>query len=393
MNLNERLFARTDPLEVHRIYRALAVIAGVVVVAWIWASWAMLEEQIRAPGTVIVSSRSQVVQVVDGGVLRKLHVREGDLVKAGDLIAELDTVRFEASSEEIAVKVISLRGTVARLQAELEGRDSIAFPKEVLDRPEVVTSQRNLFDRRRQLQEEELSAINGSLKLATEELDLLEELAKGGDASRSEVLKARRQVNELRATATNKRNGYRQEAQAELTKSRGELEQAEQVLTQRREALQSTRLRAPMTGAIKNVRITTLGAVLKAGDELLQIVPSDDPLIIEAKVQPADVAFVRNDLRANVKLDAYDYTVYGSLKGHVIYISPDTLEEEDLRSEEEPTYRVHIQIDEIPQDRKHAIDVIPGMTATVEIITGERTVAQYLLKPLRRVSSEALVER
>ena len=126
MNLNERLFARTDPLEVHRIYRALAVIAGVVVVAWIWASWAMLEEQIRAPGTVIVSSRSQVVQVVDGGVLRKLHVREGDLVKAGDLIAELDTVRFEASSEEIAVKVISLRGTVARLQAELEGRDTIA---------------------------------------------------------------------------------------------------------------------------------------------------------------------------------------------------------------------------------------------------------------------------
>ena len=393
MELKERLFARTEPLRVGRVYRVLLVLSALLVVGAAWASWAKLDEQIRAQGTVIVSSRSQVVQVVDGGVLRKLHVREGDIVKAGDPIAELDTVRFEASSEEVAVKVVSLRGTVARLQAELEGRSEIRFPSEVLERPEVVSSQRSLFERRRQLQDEEQSAIAASLKLATEELQLLEELAKSGDAARAEVLKARRQVNELRATATNKRNAYRQEAQAELTKSRGELEQAEQVLTQRREALQSTRVRAPMSGTVKNVRITTMGAVLKSGDELLQIVPSDDPLIVEAKVKPADVAFVRNDLRANVKLDAYDYAVYGSLKGHVTYISPDTLKEEDIRSEEDPTYRVHIQIDEIPQDRKHEIDVLPGMTATVEIITGERTVAQYLLKPLRRISSEALVER
>jgi membrane fusion protein, adhesin transport system len=146
-----------------------------------------------------------------------------------------------------------------------------------------------------------------------------------------------------------------------LARSRSELEQSEQVLTQRREALQSTRIRAPMTGTVKNVRITTLGAVLKAGEELLQIVPSDDPLIVEARVKPADVAFVRKDLRANVKLAAYDYTVYGSLKGHVTYISPDTLQEE-LRRDEEPYYRVHIQIDEFPQGKRDKIEVIPGMS-------------------------------
>ena len=390
-NLSERLFARTEPLQVRRIYRVLTTFIAVLLAAAVWSSWATLEEQIRAPGTAIVSSRSQVVQVVDGGVLRKMHVREGDSVVAGDLIAELDTVRFEANSEEIAVKVISLRGTIARLLSELEGRP-LKFPPEVLARPEVVESQRNLYERRRQLQEEDQKAIAQSLKLAQEELALLEQLEAGGDASRSEVLKARRQVNELKATATNKRNTYRQEAQAELTKSRADLEQAEQVLTQRREALQSTRIRAPMTGTVKNVRVTTLGAVLKAGDELLQIVPTDDPLLMEAKVRSADVAFVRTGLRANVKFDAYDYTIYGSLKGHVIYISPDTIEAE-RNSDEEPTYRVHIEIDEIPQDRKREIDVIPGMTGTVEIITGERTVAQYLLKPLRRISSEALVER
>ncbi len=390
-NLSDRLFARTEPLQVRKIYRVLTAFIAVILVAAVWSSWATLEEQIRAPGTAIVSSRSQVVQVVDGGVLRKMHVREGDSVVAGDLIAELDTVRFEANSEEIAVKVISLRGTIARLLSELEGRP-LKFPPEVLARPEVVESQRNLYERRRQLQDEDQKAIAQSLKLAQEELALLEQLATSGDASRSEVLKARRQVNELKATATNKRNTYRQEAQAELTKSRADLEQAEQVLTQRREALQSTRIRAPMTGTVKNVRVTTLGAVLKAGDELLQIVPTDDPLLMEAKVRSADVAFVRTGLRANVKFDAYDYTIYGSLKGHVIYISPDTIEAE-RNSDEEPTYRVHIEIDEIPQDRKHEIDVIPGMTGTVEIITGERTVAQYLLKPLRRISSEALVER
>ena len=223
-------------------------------------------------------------------------------------------------------------------------------------------------------------------------LGLLERLAETGDAAQTEVLKMQRQVNELRGTRENKRNAYRQEAQSELAKSRGELEQAEQVLNQRKEALQSTKLHAPMSGTVKNVRITTLGAVLKSGDELMQIVPSDDPLIIEARVRSSDVAFVRNDLRANVKLDAYDYTVYGSLKGHVTYISPDTLEEE-LKRDEQPYYRVLIQIDEIPEDRAKDIDIIPGMTCLVEIITGERSVAQYILKPLRRVSGEALTER
>jgi membrane fusion protein, adhesin transport system len=391
MTLTDRLFARSQPLRTAYAYRLLGILVSLIAVFCVWTSWATLEEQIRATGTVIVSSRSQVVQAVDGGVLRKLHVREGDSVKAGDLIAELDTVRFEASSEEVVAKVMALRAVIARLEAEIDERP-LEFPPEVADRPEITSAQRDLYDRRRQLQREEQSAIELSLKLAEEELTSLEQLAKTGDASRTEVLRQRRIVNDLRASAVNKRNAYRQEAQAELARSRSELEQSEQVLTQRREALQSTRIRAPMTGTVKNVRITTLGAVLKAGEELLQIVPSDDPLIVEARVKPADVAFVRKDLRANVKLAAYDYTVYGSLKGHVTYISPDTLQEE-LRRDEEPYYRVHIQIDEFPQGKRDKIEVIPGMTATVEIITGERTVAQYLLKPVRRVSGEALVER
>lgn len=391
MTLTERLFARTEPLKISGAARQAAICVVLILIAVGWSAWAHLEEQIRAPGTVIVSSRSQVIQAVDGGVLRKLAVREGDSVQAGDMLAELDTVRFAASSEEIGVKLVSLRAAMQRAEAELSG-EKLKFSSDVSKYPDIVASQRSLHERRLKLQQEETEGLEQSLKLATEELDLISRLAETGDASRTEVLKSQRAVSELKANITNKRNGYRQEAQAEMSKNRSELEQAEQVFAQRQQALESTKIRAPMAGVIKNVGVTTLGAVLKAGDELMQIVPSDEPLIIEAKVKPADVAFVRRDLRANVKLDAYDYTVYGSMKGHVTYISADTLEE-GLKRDEEPYYRVHIQIDEFPQKARGKIDVIPGMTSQVEIITGERTVLQYVLKPLRRVSSDALVER
>ena len=391
-DLGERLFARTDPLRVSRWTLLLGVIATVLALGWTWASFAVISEQIRATGKVIVSSRSQVVQVVDGGVLSKIHVKEGDTVKAGALIAELETARFQASADEVVAKVIALTASIQRLEAELDNKP-LKFSKQLQAYPDIVRAQTALFERRKQLQSEEWEAIQASLKLATEEQQALERLLETGDASQTEVLRARRQVNELRATAINKRNGYRQEAQSELAKSRSELDQAQQVLTQKTEALQSTKLHAPMAGTVKNVRITTIGAVLKAGDELLQIVPSDDPFVIEVKVKPADVGFVRKGLSANVKLDAYDYTVYGSMRGEVTYISPDTLEDEVRKQNEEPAYRVHIRIDEMPQDRAKPIDVIPGMTVTAEIITGDRTIAQYLLKPLRRISSEALAER
>src|SRR3546814_1525389 len=158
MDLTARLFSRGEPLRVQRGYRLISIISLVVASAVVWASWATLDEQVRAPGTVIVSSRSQVIQVVDGGVLRKLHVKEGSTVKAGDLLAELDTVRFAASTDEIGAKVISLRAAIQRADAELEGR-ALVFSKDVMAYPDIVSSQRDLFERRRQLQAQELSGL------------------------------------------------------------------------------------------------------------------------------------------------------------------------------------------------------------------------------------------
>lgn len=394
MNLRQRLFARTQPLEISAFTRLIWLLTLAVASFAAWSSWAELEEQVRARGKVIVSSRTQVVQVVDGGVLEKLHVRQGQRVAEGDLLAELKTARFLASADEIASRVATHTAAIERLEAELEGTQPQFPAKLQKEYPDIVRSQLRLYQRRVELQREELDAINRSAELAKQELAALEELEKTGDAARTEVIRVRREVSELLATAVNKRNGYRQEAQGELANSRSALEEAQQQLTQRMEALQATQVRAPMSGTINDIAITTTGAVLRPGDELLQIVPSDDPLIVEAEVSPVDVAFLRMDLPANIKLDAYDYTIYGSLRGKVVYISPDTVQEENPRRDEEPKFRVHLVIDQVPErEGREPIEVLPGMTATTEIITGKRTVAQYLLKPLRRGSSEALTER
>lgn len=389
----EDLFARARPLNTGRFAKITLMLSLVVVSVGVWANWARLDEQVRAVGKVIVSSRSQVVQVVDGGVLQQLYVKEGDTVEAGQLLAELDRARFAASAEETRAKAINLRANAERLLAELEGRETIAFSEEIKQDPDLVDRQQDLHGRRLRQQREESESIEKSLVLAEQELEALEELAVTGDAAQSELLSARRQVVDLRAELINKKNEYRRDAQEKLANTQAELEQALQVLKQRDEALDATYIRAPMSGAVKNVQVSTIGAVFKSGDELLQIVPSDEPMLVEARIYSKDVAFVRPGLKANVKLDAYDFTIYGGLKGEVTYVSPDTIDE-DLKQNEDPYYRALVEITEVPQrPNVEPIEIIPGMTSTVEIITGNKTVAQYLLKPLRRGSAAALTER
>jgi adhesin transport system membrane fusion protein len=388
----EELFSRSRPINIGAAGRMLWVMGLTVVASVAWANWAVLDEQVRASGEVIVSSRSQIVQVVDGGVLQTLNVKEGELVNAGDVLAELDRARFAANAAETRSKVLDLTANVERLRAELNGTP-LKFSDAVARESDLAERQNNLHTRRLRQQREERNSVKKSLRLAQEELSALQQLARTGDASQSEVLSARRQVVELTAELTNRQNEYRRDAQKELASTQAELEQTLQIYKQRQEALSATIIRAPMSGSIKNIRITTLGAVLKAGDELLQIVPSDEPLLIEARIYSKDVAFVRPGLRANVKLDAYDSSIYGSLEGEVVYVSPDTIDE-DLRQNEDPYYRAQVKITQLPERKGiEPIEVIPGMTATAEIITGHRTVAQYILKPLRRGSAEALTER
>ncbi len=358
-----------------------------------WASWAELDQITRANGQVIASSRNQVIQSLDGGVMEELLVKEGAQVKRGQLLFRFDNTKAEAAYLESAAKAAALKATVARLNAEVFGGKP-KFSPELGDYPEFVTNQQVLFNKRQAAINEEIAALQNSLALVKAELEMNLPLLKSGDVSRAEILKLQRQVADIQGQITNRRNKYLQDSQTDLAKAQEDLASVMQILAQRKDQLDATQAVAPMDGVVRNVRLTTRGGVAKPGEEIMQIVPLDDDLIIEAKVKPADIAFVKPGLPATVKLDAYDYTIYGSLHGEVSYISADTLNEE-VRGTEQPYYRVQIKTKgrNLSSRKNDRIDIQPGMTAMVEIKTGSNTVLHYLTKPITKTMSESLGER
>ena len=358
-----------------------------------WAAWAEIDEVTRAPGSVIAGSRTQVIQSQEGGILRELAVREGDAVKPDQLLASLERDRAEAAWLEARAKAAGLAANVARLNAEVFGGEP-RFPPELAGYPEFRESQLALLRKRRMAVEQEAAALESMISLVQQELDLNMPLLASGDVSRTEILRLQRQLADLRAQVTNKRNKYFQDAQSDLNKAQEELATVEQALSQRKTTMDHTELRTPVRGVVKNIRITTLGGVIRPGEEVMQIVPLEDDLVIEAKVAPADIAFLKPGMEARVKIDAYDYTVYGDLQGELVFISADTLSE-DLKQGELPYYRVRVRTSakafKGPPGTRYEIQ--PGMTAVIEIHTRKRTVLQYLTKPITRTLAESLGER
>ena len=359
----------------------------------VWAWQAELDQITRAQGQIIASGRTQVIQASDGGVLYQLLVKEGDKVEKGQLLARLDANKLRAAYNETRSREVALRATVARLRAELFGGDP-AFTPDLAYYPEFRNNQEALLEKRRASISEETAALQKMLELAQKELTMSAPLVETGDVSQADALKLERQVADLQAQITNRNNKYQQDAQTELSRAEEELAGVKQMLAQRADMLSRTELRAPVTGIVKNIRMTTLGGTLKPTEELMQIVPLENDLIVEARVKPADIAFVKLGQPASVKVDAYDYTIYGWLDGEVSYISPDTLTE-DLRQGEQAYYRIQVR-----SEGKHfsgrpdqPIDLQPGMTVTVEVKTGSNTVLRYLAKPVVKTMREAMVEK
>jgi len=367
---------------------ALAIIGFLV-----WADWAELDQITRASGQVISSSRNQVIQVMEGGVLSELPVREGSPVKRGQLLARFDHTKAEASYLESAAKSAALKATVARLNAEIFG-GAPSFPKELAKYPDFRANQLALFAKRQGALREEVSSLEKAEALIKEELEMNLPLVQAGDVSRAEIIKLQRQLVDVRSQITNKRNKYLQDCQAELVKAEEDLAGVQQIVTQRKEQLNFTEVLSPMDGIVRNVRLTTLGGVAKPGEEIMQIVPADEDLIIEAKVKPAEIAFVKPGLPATIKLDAYDYSIYGILHGEVSYISADTLTE-TIQGTEQSYYRVQIKTTGkgLVNKQNQPILIQPGMTAMVEVKTGQKSVLQYLTKPITKTLSESLGER
>jgi adhesin transport system membrane fusion protein len=392
VNLNENTaYQDREPVESSFI---IWIAFGALVIFILWAVSFELERFVRAQGQVISSSRVQLIQTVDGGVLSELNVREGDQVLPGQILARIDSTRFAAQTNEVLARVNALKAKVARLRAEVSSAPLI-FPAELAKHTDITSMERTLYERRlKRLREDSVAHMN-FLEIAKKQQEMVDKLHTTGDVDKSEMLNAKRSVIEAQAKIDTIRNEYYETAGQELTRAEDELAQSLQVFSQRNDLLQNSTLRAMVPGIVKNISITTIGAVTRPGEELMQIVPSQDTLIIEAKVAPVDIGDLREGLSANVKIDAFDSSVYGSLEGKVTHISADTVASADKRGTEQKHYIVHITLPQgqLTTSIGKAIDIIPGMTSQVDIKTGKRTVMDYILKPIVKTLSQSLGEK
>lgn len=359
----------------------------------VWSSYADLDQISHAKGQVIAAAKTQEIQAAIEGVVENIYVKEGDHVKKDDLLILLDKSQAKAAYEDRRAKVAALKATLTRLRAEVYEKPLI-FARSLRQYPEFIENQKALFHRRQQALNDDLSALNESLELAREELDLNLPLLESGDIGATEIIKLKRQIAELKGKISNTRNKYFQDSQTDMTRAEEELSTKEQELADKTITLDRTSITSPMDAIVKNIIVTTQGAKVRSGDVILELVPFGDELIIEAKMLPSDISFVEVGQRVAVKLDAYDYSIYGVFHGDVTYISPDTLMEKTPKGEEY-YFRVLIALDkkQLITENGKTIEISPGMAAQVDIITGNRSVLTYLSKPIIKTFSEAFHER
>jgi adhesin transport system membrane fusion protein len=371
-----------------------------LIIGLIWAGLFSLDEITRGQGKIIPSSREQVIQSLDTGVLAEMLVHEGDAVVKGQVLLRIDDARTGPMFREAREKWLALSAQAARLQAEAYGMP-LRFPVHVQSQTDIVKRETQAFRARRQALNEQMTAMQQSLTQLSAELDLVAPLVAQGVMSQVELLRLKRQQADLQSTIAERRNRYLTEASNELVRVESDLAQTRENTLAREDALRKTVVRTPMDGIVKNVQYTTLGAVIQSGQSILEIVPVQDEMVVEAYVKPSEVAFLKVNQPAVVKLSAFDFNKYGGLQGVLEHISPDTLTGDGKGRApgsppvnlEEGHYRILVRITDT-QLHRHGMDMraSPGMSALVEIKTGQKTVLEYLLRPVQALT-QALRER
>ncbi|RXI37610.1 secretion protein [Malaciobacter mytili] len=358
----------------------------------IWSNYAKLEQISRAKGIVIATAKKQEIQTVNDGVIEKILVSEGQTVKKGQVIAKLDESQFQANYEATKSKVASLEASLSRLESEIYNK-SLEFTDLSKQYPEFINSQKALYKRRKEALNDEIDVLKNALKLANDELHLNKPLVKTGDIGAIELIKLERQVADIEGQIVNRKNKYFQEVQTEFTKVEEELSIQRQELADKEVTLNRSEIKSPMDAIVNNILITTQGAKVRAGDVIMELVPIDE-LVMEAKLSPSDISFVNIGQRASVKLDAYDFTIFGGFEGEVTHVSSDTLVEQTNKGEE-LFFRVLISLkgNNITSKVGKKVVISPGMTGQIDIITGERTVLNYLAKPVIKTLDESFTER
>jgi len=410
----------------------LFVIIAFFVIFFAWASWATLEEVTRGEGRVIPSRQTQVVQNLEGGIVAEIMVREGEIVEAGQPLMRIDNIRAASDFRERRSRYLAVEAALARLEAEVQGAEPDFSEELRVAAPQLVSAEQRLYDSRQQSltneidilvrqkeqREQELAELRTreqqyaeSLRLARQELSIVAPLAERRVVSQSEHLQLQRDVNDLSGQLEqtrqsilrvesaileaveridSARSNFRSEAYREMANLGAELAGLTEVIAAGEDRVRRTEVRSPVRGTIKELKFNTIGGVIQPGDPIIEITPLDDTLLVEARIRPADIAFLRPDLPAMVKITAYDFSIFGGLEGRIEQISADTITDERGES----FYRVRVRTDETSLGTaEKPLEIIPGMTAQIDVITGEKTVLDYLLKPILKARDEALRER
>lgn len=398
----------------------------------LWANFATLDEVSIATGEVVPAGRIKVVQHLEGGIIQEIYVSEGDTVREGQTLMQLDLAGSGTNREELLVRMDSERLIKARLVAEADGAE-LVFPEEVAARrPAIVSAQRQAFEARRrelsstlqvmreqvkqrELEVEELNArtraVESNLKLASERLRMSKSLLSEGLTARMEHLeleaevenldgeskslkpalpKAMAAIEEARQRLQEAESRFRREAQDQLGEVEGNIARMDELLSEATAQGIRAEIKSTIDGVVKNMRYNAIGNVVKSGEPIMEIVPTGDQLVVEAKLNPIDRGYVEEGQAATVKISTYDFARYGGLEGNVIRLAPDSSTDEDGA----PYFRVVVQTDKnylglVEGD----LPITPGMQATVDIHTGEKTVMDYLVKPVLKLRHEAFRER
>lgn len=424
---------KPGPMFAHILLLVVALFLGSFIV---WANYAVLDQVTRGEGHVVPSSQVQVIQNLEGGILSEMLVEEGQTVERDQVLLRIDNTSAKSTLADLRHRYLDGLATIARLQAEVSGASSesqIVYPPDVLsDAPELAQAQTALFRSRKdqmasqisilqdqvaQRQQEMAGALSksrnlsASLGLTNQQISMTRPLVETGVSSRTDLLRLEREANDLQGQINAANSEYtlakaaygeamgriqehyvtfRTEASTEMDKERSDLASISENMKANQDKMERTDVRSPVRGIIKDIKIRTVGGVIQSGQDIMEIVPIEDTLLVEAQVRPADIAFIRPKQSAVVKITAYDFSKYGGLDAVVQDISADTIKNE----RGEPFFRIRLRTAKNYLGTSTAkLEISPGMTATVDILTGKRTVLEYLLKPILKARDSALRER
>lgn len=417
------------PLSKHVILLSVCIF---FIIFFLWATFAKLDETTRGQGKVIPSREIQKISSLEGGIIDAMLIKEGEEVKEGQIIARMRNIAATSEYGSTESRVLSLKATIARLKAEVEGTVP-EFPDDVMkDAPGAVTIELNAYrankdkidtqitvlqqqksQRSQELNELSIKSgdVRGQVNLAQEERAMVAPLVASGSAPKMELLqldrmikekqtelngvnaampRARAAIAEADARIRDLENSAKAQAQTELAAKSMEMSSLEKGIVSIADKKDRTEIKSPVNGYVQDVKVYTVGGVVQPGQDFIEIVPKDDQLIVEARIKPQDIAFLYPDQPGMVKITAYDFSIYGGLKGKVVGISPDAVTDEKGES----FYLVRVQTEESTLKRKgEVLPIIPGMVATVDILTGQKTVMEYLLKPFVKTLNSAMNER